>query len=65
VTLHFSPERIAVGASLIGVGALDILSRMGRVEFLTALRTWWPTTLVVWGAAELIKTLAARAGSPR
>jgi len=62
VTLRFSPERIVVGASLIGVGALDILSRMGRVELLTALRTWWPATLVVWGAAELIRTLSARTG---
>jgi hypothetical protein len=65
VTPHFSPERIVVGASLIGIGVLDILSRMGRVEFLTALRTWWPTTLILWGAAELIRTLAARTGSPR
>jgi hypothetical protein len=65
VALRFSPERIVVGASLIGVGALDILSRMGRVEFLTALRTWWPTTLVVWGVAELVKTLAARTGGSR
>ena len=62
MTLHYSPERIVVGASLIGVGALDILSRMGRVEFLTALHTWWPMTLVVWGVAELIKTLSARTG---
>ena len=65
MTLRFSPERLVVGLSLIGIGALDILSRMGRVDFLTALRTWWPMTLVVWGAAELVKTLAARTGDPR
>jgi hypothetical protein len=64
VTLHFSPERIVVGVGLIGIGALDILARMGRLEFLTALRTWWPTTLIVWGAAELIRTLSARTGRP-
>jgi len=65
VTFNFSPERVVLGLSLIGIGALDILARMGRVDFLTALRTWWPATLVVWGAAELIKTLAARARDMR
>jgi hypothetical protein len=65
VTFNFSPERVVLGLSLIGIGVLDILARMGRVDFLTALRTWWPATLVVWGAAELIKTFAARARDTR
>lgn len=65
MTLSFSPERVVLGLSLIGIGALDILARMGRVDFLTALRTWWPMTLVVWGAAELVKTFAARTRDTR
>jgi LiaF transmembrane domain len=60
--LRFSPEGLVVGLSLMGVGVLDVLARMGRVDFLTALHVWWPMALVVWGAAELVKTFVSRSG---
>jgi LiaF transmembrane domain len=63
--LRFSPEGLVVGLSLVGVGVIEVLSDLGRVDFLAALHTWWPTTLVVWGAAELLKTWQDRSGRAR
>jgi LiaF transmembrane domain len=60
--LRFSPEGLVVGLSLVGVGVIKVLAQLGRVDFLATLHTWWPVTLVVWGAAELLKTLLARRG---
>ncbi len=60
--LRFSPEGLVVGLSLVGLGVIKVLAQLGRVDFLATLHAWWPLTLVVWGAAELIKSLLARGG---
>jgi cell wall-active antibiotic response 4TMS protein YvqF len=57
-----SVERIVLGLALLGLGIAWLLSNLGRVDLLTTLRTWWPLTLVVWGALELYQSLAARRG---
>jgi hypothetical protein len=50
----FSPEGLTLGTCLVAVGVLWTLSNMGRVELLSSLRTWWPLSLVLWGALELL-----------
>lgn len=62
----FSIERIVIGFALLGLGVLWLLANAGRVDLLSALRTWWPTLLVLWGALELVAALvrpARRGGS--
>jgi len=43
-----------LGLSLIGVGLVWMLGNAGRIDTLATLRAWWPVTLVVWGALELV-----------
>jgi hypothetical protein len=57
-----SVEKVVLGLALLGLGVAWLLANMGRVDLLTTLRTWWPLTLVVWGALELYQALAARRG---
>jgi hypothetical protein len=54
-------EGIVLGLALLGLGIAWLLANLGRIDLLTTLRTWWPLTLVVWGALELYQALAARA----
>jgi hypothetical protein len=56
-----SVEGIVLGLALLGLGTACLLANLGRVDLLTTLRTWWPLTLIVWGALELYQALAARA----
>lgn len=56
----FSPEGLAVGICLVGLGVLWLLSNLGRLELLGTLRTWWPLSLVVWGGLELAAFYAGR-----
>jgi hypothetical protein len=49
----------------VALGAVGLVSRLGRLDFLTAVRTWWPALLVLWGVVELYNTYSARsAGRP-
>lgn len=57
-----SVERVVLGLALLGLGVACLLANLGRIDLLTTLRTWWPVTLVVWGALELYQALAARRG---
>lgn len=57
---RFKPEGIALGLGCLGFGALALLSNLGYLELLGALRIFWPALLVVWGLLELINTLSAR-----
>jgi len=63
----FSIERIVIGFALLGLGVLWLLANMGRVDLLSALRTWWPLILVLWGGLELVAAFsrpeARRGGS--
>ena len=54
------PESLAVGTGLLGLGILGTLATLDRVDMLGALRTWWPSILVLWGSAELYDTAVAR-----
>ena len=56
----YRPEGLVVGLGLIALGLLWTLSNLGWIDLLHTLRTWWPASLVVWGAAELAESLAAR-----
>jgi hypothetical protein len=59
----FKPDLLALGLALVAVGVLGTLSNLGRLDFVAALRTWWPLWLVVWGGLELVNTYAARRSS--
>ena len=56
----FSIERIVIGFALLGLGVLWLLANAGRVDLLSALRTWWPLLLVLWGGLELAAALSRR-----
>jgi hypothetical protein len=58
----FSPEGITLGVCLVALGVTWTLSNMGRVEILPLLRTWWPTSLVLWGLLEIADLLLRRGG---
>lgn len=53
-------ERVVMGLGLIGLGVLWTLANFDRVDLLAALRRFWPTLLIVWGALELAASLARR-----
>jgi len=57
----FRIEGLVLGLSLLGLGTVCLLANLGRVDLLSTLRTWWPLSLIVWGALELYQALAARA----
>ena len=62
----FRPDGIVFGLILVALGVLWTLSNLGRIDMLETLRRWWPLTLVVWGALELLAVLQRRsAGDPR
>ena len=56
----FNIERIVLGFGLLGLGVLWLLANAGRVDLLSALRTWWPLLLVLWGALELVAALSRK-----
>ena len=62
MTPRFSPEKLVAGVSLVALGVIGTMARSGSLDFLTVVHTWWPTSLVLWGAAELYNTFAERAG---
>lgn len=56
----FKPETVTLGLSLIALGVLGLLANLGTIDLLSTLRTWWPATLVLWGALELLRSLLVR-----
>ncbi|MBI3932843.1 MAG: hypothetical protein HY317_05460 [Acidobacteria bacterium] len=54
------PENVVIGSALVALGVLWTLANLGRIDLLATLRTWWPTTLVLWGTLELYNTLSRR-----
>lgn len=55
----FRPEAVVFGLCLLTLGLLWTLANLGRLELLPTLRTWWPLSLVVWGALELLRSFGA------
>jgi hypothetical protein len=60
----FSPEGLTFGACLVALGVVWTLGNLGVLEPLPVLRTWWPLSLVLWGALELVD-FAVRRSSRR
>ena len=56
----FKPETLVLGIALIVVGALWTLANLGSIDLLSALRRWWPATLILWGSLELYRSYADR-----
>jgi hypothetical protein len=54
VARPFKPEVLVLGLSLIALGLVWMLGNAGRIDALATLRAWWPLTLVLWGALELV-----------
>ncbi len=50
----FSPEGLTLGICLVALGVLWTLGNMGRLDTLAVLRTWWPSSFVLWGVLELV-----------
>ena len=60
MALSFRPEAVVGGLSLITLGVLWTAANLGALDLLTTLRTWWPASLVVWGALELLGSYGER-----
>ena len=56
----FKVESFVLGICLLALGVIWTLANLGQLELLPTLRTWWPTSLVLWGAAELAQSLSAK-----
>ena len=61
----FSPEGVTLGVCLVALGVLGTLANLGKLEVLPVLRTWWPLSLVLWGALELVDLSVRRASRGR
>jgi hypothetical protein len=57
----FKVESFVLGVCLLALGVFWTLANLGMLDLLGTLRTWWPASLVVWGAAELVNSLALHA----
>ncbi len=53
-------DRIVMALGLIGLGILMMLANLDRIDLLHALRIFWPALLILWGALELVVSLARR-----
>ena len=56
----FRPESLALGLILVALGVLWTLANLGVLDLLSTLRTWWPLSLIAWGALELLASFARR-----
>ena len=50
----FKSEGLVLGLLLVALGSAWMASNLGMIELLPTLRTWWPSSLVVWGLVELV-----------
>ena len=56
----FRVEGFVLGICLLALGVLWTLANLGQLDLLPTLRTWWPLSLVIWGAAELAHSLRVK-----
>jgi len=62
----FRPEGTVFGLVLVAVGLVWTLGNLGHLDVLATLRRWWPLSLVVWGALELLAVAHRRSlGGPK
>jgi hypothetical protein len=62
VARPFRSEGLVLGLLLVAVGSLWMAANLGKLDLLATLRTWWPASLVIWGAIELLAVALERAG---
>ncbi len=55
------PDSLALGISLIALGSICTLGNLGHLDAFETLRTWWPASLILWGALELLEWRLGRA----
>jgi cell wall-active antibiotic response 4TMS protein YvqF len=53
-------EGLVLGLCLVGLGVVWTLANLGHLDLLETLRRWWPASLVLWGALELIAAWSRR-----
>ena len=58
-------EGIVLGVCLVALGTVWTLANLGRLDLLDTLRRWWPASLVLWGALEVIAAAHRRARTGR
>ena len=59
---RFKVESFVAGVCLLALGVFWTLANLGLLDLLGTLRTWWPASLVVWGAAELFNSIVLHPG---
>lgn len=59
----FDVEGVVLGLCLVGLGWVLTLGSLGRLDALTTLRTYWPVSLVIWGAVEFVAMTVRRRSS--
>jgi hypothetical protein len=62
VARPFRSEGLVLGLLLVAVGSVWMAANFGKLDLLATLRTWWPASLVVWGAVELVAFVVNRTG---
>jgi hypothetical protein len=60
VARPFRPEGLVLGLLLVAVGSVWMAANLGKLDLLATLRTWWPASLVLWGAVELLAVAIER-----
>jgi hypothetical protein len=53
----FKVEGFVLGVCLLALGVLWTMANLDMLDLLKTLRTWWPASLIVWGAAELFNSM--------
>ena len=56
------PDRLVIGAALIGLGVLYLLELADALDAGQVVRDWWPVILIALGAAQLIERPRSIAG---
>jgi hypothetical protein len=62
VARPFKSEGLVLGLLLVALGSVWMAANLGKLDLLSTLRTWWPASLVVWGAVELVAFVVNRTG---
>jgi Domain of unknown function (DUF5668) len=65
VARPFRSEGLVLGLLLVALGSVWMMANLGKLELLSTLRTWWPASLVVWGAVELVAFAVGRVSASR
>lgn len=53
-------ELLVLGLTLAWVGTVVTLGNLGWLDTLATLHRWWPGTLLLWGALDLVRVRRRR-----